>query len=308
MGKKNSQKRRVAYLWLLLNTVVWGAAFIAVKPALSFITPTRFLFYRYFWASLLSLPIFYYYRRQLKNVGAQLWRIILIESLGTIVVLWLLYYALNLISAIEASLLGNATPIFVTLGGIFFLKEKESRQEWSGLFLALIGTFILVIAPNLAAGQGFNLTSLSGNLIFLLAMLFNAAYYLLAKKYYWQLPLFLVTAISFYVGLIGFGLLFWQESSSLANIWPQIRLDWQIPATAIASLYMAFFGSIIGLTAYYQGQKHIEASEASLFTYLQPLVAIPLAIFFLSESVSWQQLLGLAIIFLGVIWGEKHHQ
>jgi len=232
----------------------------------------------------------------------------LIESLGTIVVLWLLYYALNLISAIEASLLGNATPIFVTLGGIFFLKEKESRQEWSGLFLALIGTFILVIAPNLAAGQGFNLTSLSGNLIFLLAMLFNAAYYLLAKKYYWQLPLFLVTAISFYVGLIGFGLLFWQESSSLANIWPQIRLDWQIPATAIASLYMAFFGSIIGLTAYYQGQKHIEASEASLFTYLQPLVAIPLAIFFLSESVSWQQLLGLAIIFLGVIWGEKHHQ
>lgn len=69
---------------------------------------------------------------------------------------------------------------------------------------------------------------------------------------------------------------------------------------------MAIPGSILGLTLYLYGQDKIEASEASLFTYLQPAFAIPASILLLSESISLLELLATGIIITGVIIAEKH--
>ena len=65
-------------------------------------------------------------------------------------------------------------------------------------------------------------------------------------------------------------------------------------------IYGAIFGSIIGLTTYIKGQDGIEASEASLFTYLQPAIYIPLGYFLLQESASLLQIFSLLIIIFGV--------
>ena len=73
----------------------------------------------------------------------------------------------------------------------------------------------------------------------------------------------------------------------------------------VASGYMAIFGSIIGFTAYLKGQEGIEASEATLFTYLQPLIYIPLGILLLNEKVHPVQIGSLFIILFGVIIAEK---
>jgi drug/metabolite transporter (DMT)-like permease len=63
---------------------------------------------------------------------------------------------------------------------------------------------------------------------------------------------------------------------------------------------MATFGSIIGLTAYFAGQARMEASEAGLFTYLQPLVYIPLAWFWLGERATWPMLVAVLCVIAGV--------
>ena len=68
---------------------------------------------------------------------------------------------------------------------------------------------------------------------------------------------------------------------------------------------MAIFGSVIGLIAYIKGQDKIEASEASLFSYLQPLIYLPLGVLLLKENISPQQLIGLGLIIIGVITAEK---
>jgi drug/metabolite transporter (DMT)-like permease len=68
---------------------------------------------------------------------------------------------------------------------------------------------------------------------------------------------------------------------------------------------MAIPGSVIGLISYIEGQDRIEASEASLFVYLQPLIYLPLGLILLQEKIFTQQLVGLGLILLGVIVAEK---
>ena len=58
---KKPISRNVAYILLLLNTILWGAALIVVKPAYEVTTPFRFLLYRYSLAVVLSLPLLVFY-------------------------------------------------------------------------------------------------------------------------------------------------------------------------------------------------------------------------------------------------------
>ncbi len=311
------RKRYQSYMWMLVNTVFWGASFFFVKPALSVTTPTRYLLYRYIFASVLSLPILYHYKNWFKQKAKRnkfkkiVLPLALIELLGTTLVLWLLYTGLQYTTSIEANLLTLSLPLFVTLGGVMFLKEKEEKHEALGLILSLIGTVILVLTPLTHNGGTLQLTSLAGNFVILIAVFLTAVYYLLAKKYYDGYPKFLISTLSFYVGLVSFFILAIFESginhqpSAINHFMSSIIHDFQSTPILFAASYMALFGSIIGLTAYYKGQEHIEASEASLFTYLQPLVAIPLGVMLLHESIYPAQIVGLLIIVAGVYWAER---
>lgn len=313
MGKKKPAKntRFESYLWMLLNVVVWGASFIAVKPALSYISPTRFLLYRYIFAVIISLPILYHYRNYLKKIKKIILPLIGIELLGTSFALLLLYAGLQRTTAIEANLLGITLPLFITLGGVLFLKEKVEKNESLGLLLSFLGTLILVAVPIIVNHSDLKFTSLYGNLLILSSCLISMIYYLLAKKYYAKQPMFLISTLSFYVGLISFLILTIMETpggnvmARVSTIWPTMITDFQYIPVWIAALYMSLFGSIIGLTAYYKGQDGIEASEASLFNYLQPFVAIPLSVLILKEKIYSLQLLALFIIFIGVYIAEK---
>ena len=67
---------------------------------------------------------------------------------------------------------------------------------------------------------------------------------------------------------------------------------------------MSLFGSIIAYFTYTYGFSLIEASEATLFTYLQPLFTAPLAVFWLKESVRPPFIIGAVFIALGVFLTE----
>ena len=70
-------------------------------------------------------------------------------------------------------------------------------------------------------------------------------------------------------------------------------------------LYMAILSGIIAYVSYNIGLKHIEASEASVFYYLQPVFGIPVAIFLLGEPISLMFAIGAAIIVTGIYLVEK---
>lgn len=298
--------RTQAYFFLLVNTILWGAALVIVKPSLEFTTAYRFLLYRYVLACFFSLPFLFYYWSKVRQKTKHILRITGIELLGTTLALGLLYAGLSRTSAIEAGLLNNTIPIFVALGGVWLLHEKVERHELIGLVIAFLGALLLTFFPLFGGVSATNSISLWGNIIIFLSVACNLFYFPLAKKYYHRLPKLFSSTISFYVALISFFFLSLMEANfSLDQLVILVKADWTQPSVWIASFYMAIFGSIIGLTAYFKGQDGIEASEATLFSYLQPLVYLPLGIFFLGEHLYLLQLVALLIIAGGVFIAER---
>lgn len=300
-------KRAQSYGFMLVNTFLWSLPFLVVKPALDVTTPNRIMLYRYGLAVICSLPILWYYLgwKKYRLQLAHYVKITLIELLGSVLALALLYSGLKYVGAIEAGLLGASSPILITLGGVLLLKERQEKNESIGLFLAFIGTILLIFNPVLSFGESIGSISLLGSGLIIGSHVLNMFYFPLMKKYYHGLPKLLVATIGFYVAALGFLLLSWWEAGSMAALSQTVIQELQVTSVFSAGIYMAVFGSIIGLTAYIKGQDGIEASEASWFTYLQPLIYIPAGILWLQESVSLLQLVALGIVSFGVYFASK---
>ncbi len=294
-----SARRNKAYLALLINSILWGVAPPLVKLALPYTTPFRWLFYRYIIAVILTLPLLILYIRKYKPTHKTIFTIIALESLGTTLVLFLLYEGLKQSSVIDTSLIAAMSPLFVIIGSIIFLHERQKRNEWLGFMLAFIGTLAIALEPLILYGRLTNGGSVIGNLFILTHNVVWMIYALLAKRLYQKLPPLLVTMISFWVGLVSFGILAFFTSPSL------LFSDLSQPWVGISALYMAIPGSIIAATLYIYGQKGIEVSEAALFSYLQPAVSMPLALIFLHEKVSFLTVGALLLIIFGVYLAER---
>lgn len=312
---KQTRTRFTSYFFLLINTAVWGIALIIVKPSLEFTTPFRYLLYRYVIAATCSIPILLYYWPKIKNKFSAIKKVILVEFFGTGLGLGLLYIGLSKTTAIEASFLSTTSPIFVVLAGIIYLREKEEIHEWVGLTTAFFGTVILTLLPVILNGMSPKGLSLEGNLLIILQNVAYAIAMVLAKKHYKNLPKLFVAGLSFYFGAmiflflslfeIGFSGSINGTHTIFSQFFQAVQADFTHRSVWLASIYMAIFGSIIGLTAYIKGQDGIEASEASLFTYLQPLVFIPAGILLLHETVHPLQIFAMALILFGVYIAEK---
>ena len=301
--------RRNSIFALLISVVCWGAALPIVKPALDTTSPFLFLFYRFVFAAIFSFPILIHYWPKVDRKHHAIFKIIISESIGTVLGLSLLYAGLERTSAIEASLIATTTPIFITIGAVLFLKEKMERHEILGLFVAFIGTIILTAEP-LLSGRSLQLSgSMGGNLLVFAQNIVTAVYFLVAKKHYKGIPKLFVTSISFYIGLVAFFIIDWVIANhSISTFTQMVRNDLSMPSVYWAVLYMAIFGSIVGLTAYFRGQDGIEASEASIFTYLHPLVFIPLSVLWLKESISMTAMVAVVLIGIGVVLAEVRTQ
>ncbi len=297
--------RTKSYFLLTLSAIAWGATMMVVKPALEHTTPFRLLFYRYILATILTLPVVYYYSHQ-SQIWSSVWKKVLpIELIGVTLSLGLLYLGLKHTSAIEASLISTTLPIFVTIAGIIALKEKLERHELIGTCIAFLATLLLTIRPLHLSSSELDMDS-SGNFIILISIIIAAVHVILVKKFYNPYPKLLLAALSFWVGLASFFILSLVELRlSFMLLWQTVLIDLSTPMVLGSAFFMAFFTSIIGLTAFLKGQEGVEASEASLFWYLEPLVYLPLSFLLYQDAPDLVEILALVGILFGVAWAEK---
>jgi drug/metabolite transporter (DMT)-like permease len=83
--------------------------------------------------------------------------------------------------------------------------------------------------------------------------------------------------------------------------------NWQsIPWSAWACLaFTAIFSSTLAYLFYFWLLRYLEASQLSAFSYLLPVSATILGIFFLNERGSWSELLGAALALVGLFLTES---
>lgn len=287
-------KRAKSYAFLLINTIIWGAAAPIIKYSLNFTNIYSFLFWRYLLAFLLFLPIYLNHR---KNDAKHMTMndyicLISLAILGTPLTLIPLYIGITLTDSLTNSVLVATGPLLTIIGGYLFLKEKIQKNEKVGIIIALIGSAIIIIGPSLGNGQN----SLVGGLLVFLSNLIWTIFLLLSKKL--KINSTTMSMASYLVSIPIFLLL------SLLNVQSAILNVQSIPGI----VYMAILGSIVAFWTYLKGQEGIEASEAAVFTYLQPIFAFPLSFFWLKESLTFPLILGSLIIASGVYYvqAEKH--
>ena len=180
------------------------------------------------------------------------------------------------------------------------MKEKITRNELIGIAIATIGTvFIVLETPE----QAHATNPVLGNTLILLQNILWTAGVLLMKKFAHKHHPFLFGYTGWLTGFVFF--FFYTLWKYPAFIAAPLAIT-QIPEAFLPIVYMAVFGSLIAFTAYQVAQRHLLASEVSIFSYILPLVTIPLSIFWLHERLTPLFVFGGVLLAIGVIVAEFH--
>lgn len=187
------------------------------------------------------------------------------------------YFASFMLTTIANAIIILYTwPIFVTIFGAVFLKEKISRRNIWQLFLAFIG--IVIIYSN----KGLNFAD--KDFLGMSAMLLSAFIYsftlIIYKKESKNHSKF---EIIWYQNIIGAFVFF-----------PFLFTNHPFPTSGqlvLLSGYACLIG-VIGFSLFFSALKKIKASVAALFTYFEVISAILLGLILFKETISWHIVAG----------------
>lgn len=290
--------RNKSYILLLIATVIWGVAGPVIKYTLEFFPPIIFLFYRLalaggFAAITLS---FSHHAGWPKDHGQKFW-ILMFCFLSSTVALALLFLGYAKTSALTGSILSAVYPILTALIGMWFLHEHITHRENIGMGIALAGTALIVAEPYLT-GLPSASSSLEGELLVIASLIVGVIATVLAKLLLrHKLSAFALTQLTFLVGFIT-TIPIALHYYSFAEI---IQSIMSAPLGAhLGVLFMAFVSGTIAYSIWNIGQKSIEIGESAMFSYLYPIITLPLSLFWLHEHISWIYVLSAAVIAVGI--------
>ncbi|MFW0755704.1 drug/metabolite exporter YedA [Pseudomonas sp. H11T01] len=183
-----------------------------------------------------------------------------------------------------AALAVATVPLFTLLCG-YFWGARNTRLEWAGIVLGLMGIAMLNLGSNLQSSP-------LGAVLLVSA----AAAWAFGSVWSKHLPLpqgAMASAAEMLVGgvvlLIGSAL-----SGEHLDSLPPVE-GW------VALAYLIGFGSIIAFNAYMYLLKNVRPAAATSYAYVNPAVAVLLGIVFAGESIGIEEALAMAVIISAVV-------
>jgi drug/metabolite transporter (DMT)-like permease len=202
------------------------------------------------------------------------------------------HWALKLTTIANANLLTMTGPVFVTFAAWLLFGERITAGFLIGLGVALIGAVPLV-ATSLDLGGGH----LLGDGIAVTAAACFAAYLLAIKRLRGALPTGTVMSVTCLCSLPGLLLAAWLSNEPLAaGTWQ----GWLI-LLALALSAQAFGQGFVALA-----MARLPASFTSVSLLVQPVIAILLGWAILGEVATPAQVLGGAIVLVGIVISRRY--
>ncbi len=192
-----------------------------------------------------------------------------------------------LTNAANATLFGNTSPFWVSLGALILFKEKLQKQFWIGLGITMLGA-ITILGGDFILHPHFG----RGDMLALLAGFFYGLFFLVSQRARENLGSLLVwwlSALSSSVVLLGYSLLARQALTGYP------------PLTYWSLIGLALITQVGGYLSITYALGHLPASMVSPTMLGQPVMTALLALFILHEPLSWVQIFGGALV-LGGIW------
>lgn len=277
-----------------------GAALIAIAPNIvkvlkDDISPLASAF----WRLLLAQPffwIFYYidgkkHPQRINPKSKKDFFSVMIIGIIFTINLGIGYISIIMTNIANATLLANFAPIFVTLFGWLFFKEKVNKTFIMGMLTAILGA-VFLLGSSLKLETRF----IQGDALGLLTAVFYGCYILAvnrARKTFSTITIMAWSGLSFVIFMLPFAFLYNPE-----KFLPQTAKIWGL---LFAMAIVAQGGQ--ALIAYAMG--YLSAALSSVSLIIQPTLATFIAWGLFGEYLTKFQITGAVIILFGIYTAKK---
>lgn len=278
-----------AYLLLGAVIVLWGVNWPIMKVGLGAIGPLWFAAARVLTGALCLFAVLAFQGR-LKIPGRADLPILLSVGVFQVgITLALMHSAVEYVAAGRSAILAYTTPLWVTPLAALILKERLTVARLTGLALGLAGV-ILMFNP---AGVDFSdPNALKGNAMLLGAAISWACVIVHIRAHAWVLSPLQMMPWQMLLGgaIVGTAATLFESADCIVWSWPlAVVLAYNGP---IASAFC--FWAIVSVS------RGLPAVSTALGSLGVPLVGVVSSVWFLGERLSTADIVGLALIALGV--------
>ncbi|MCX8019234.1 MAG: EamA family transporter [Chitinophagaceae bacterium] len=267
----------------------WGTTWIASREGVQYIPALQLAGIRQLIAGLIYVSFFLYKKYPLPR-GKDWIPILILSVLNFMLSNGLSTWGVKYISAGLGSIIGAIFPLWLVVIGLFTAKEKIPLQGIAGLIIGFAGVCLIFVKH---LDDFLNPDFRKGILLSLIATWTWAFATLYTKKQaihfnpYFSLGLQMVIS----------GAVLTTLTYINGTAYPLPQISWQSWA-AIA--YLILFGSIIAFVCYLYSLQHLPVEQASVYAYVNPVVAVAFGALFLGEEITWYIIAGGLIALLGV--------
>ncbi|MCX3263239.1 DMT family transporter [Pedobacter agri] len=271
--------------------IIWGTTYLGIRVAVASIPAWYVTAIRQTIASLIIMIILIK-QKELKWIGwSGLKRQILLSILMVVVANGMTTVAEKTIPSGLTSLINATSPLLVFIGCVFLGIQKPSLKGFVGVFIGFLGiVFIFRDGINDLLEPGYR----NGILSLVIAVSGWTIGTIYSKKHsgkpqYIFLNLFYQFVFS---AIVQFGLALIFSGKADVDSW---KIE-----SILAAVYLAIFGSVLGYFCYHYALKKVSASEVSILTYFNTVIAIFLGWLILNEQVDVDLIVATALIIAGV--------
>jgi drug/metabolite transporter (DMT)-like permease len=291
------KKLWLIYGMLFVATATWGSAFIAGKYAVQSFEPATVAFFRFFGATLLLFPLMWVMEKKRQKPTLKDYGLFAILGLTGIAIYNICFFLSSKHApVIKSSIFIASNPVLIVLLSGLFLKEKITKNNITGMMIALTGVAFIITDGHLLTL--FQLGFEPIDLVLLGAVISWALYSVVGKVVLKKFSAIVSTTYA-----VAFGTVFLLPFALVETTWQDVQLATLDAWIAIA--HMSVFVTVVSFVLYYYGIKEIGAAKASIFINVMPLSAVLMATILLGETFTWAHGVGAAFVLTGVYVGTN---
>ncbi|PEM44482.1 EamA family transporter [Bacillus toyonensis] len=288
------KKEWLAPLALLFVSFIWGATFVVVQNAMSFVGPFTFNGLRFLFAGIILLFVqMIFSQKTSKQHIKQSSFAGLIVGFFLCVGYLLQTFGLLYTTSSKAGFLTGLSIVMVPILSFVFLKQKATIFVVLGITVATAGLYLLTAADSFQFNIG-DILVLGCAIAFAAHILINGFY---SKKIS---PLLLSTSQVLTVGIFSSICAFlfedWENLFSI-SLWTNHSFLFALFLTSLFATSIAFF---IQTSA----QKHTSPTRVAIIFAMEPVFAALTGVLVANEQLSMSAIFGCLCIFLGMIFVE----
>lgn len=278
--------------------VIWGTTYLGIKIALATVPPFLMGGLRYAAGGVILAALLQLRRHPLPRLSE--WRTLAVLGifmllLGNGGVVWGEQYVP---SGLTAVLIATSPFWMVSVDALVTRDHHLHARQWAGLVIGFAGIVVLVWpdlvevvsgGPASRSGWGF-LAGLVSVQIACAGWAVGSSY---TKRHVVPADVLGSAAVQ-----MMFGGLYMLLTGTLLGEWRALSFT---STTFAALVYLCLAGSVVAFAAYSYALQHLDIAVVSLYTYINPVIAVALGTLVLSEPFQARMIVAAGVIVVGII-------